>query len=155
MAGQTPLLRHRLSRDHLSAIGLLSLSPRRRRVGTYLRLLEGAARGEDFVACLRHILRHFRGPVIVVWDRLRAHMSKAVKALLAKHPRLSIELLPAYAPELNPVDHLWSLMKRGDGANHSAQDLSELQITVHRRYAQMKQHHLRGCLRGTKCHWLK
>ena len=153
--GKTPVVRHRLSRDHLSAIGLLSLSPRRERVGAHLRLLDSAARSEDFVHCLRHILRLFRGPVIVLWDRLSAHRSKAVQALLAKHPRLSIELLPPYAPELNPVDHLWSLMKRGDGANHSAQDMAELEETVHRRYAQMKRDQLKGCLRGTKCNWLR
>jgi transposase len=152
--GQTPIVRHRLSHDHLSAIGLLSLSPHRRHLGAYLRLLDSAARGEDFAHCLRHILRHFRGPVIVVWDRLRAHLSKPVRAVLARHPRLSIELLPPYAPELNPVDHLWSLMKRGDGANHSAQDMTELEEVVQRRYAQMKRGQLRGCLRGTKCNWI-
>lgn len=152
--GQTPTVRHRLSRDHLSAIGLLSLSPRRHRVGTYLRLLDSAARGEDFVDCLRQILRLFRGPVIVIWDRLGAHRSRAVRAFAAKHPRLSLEHLPAYAPDLNPVDHLWSPMKRGDGANHSAQDLGELEQVVLRRYAQMTSSHLRGCLRATECRWL-
>lgn len=153
--GETPIVRHRLSRDHLSAIGLLTLSPRRQRVGAYLRLLDSAARGEDFAHCLRHILRHFRGPVIVVWDRLRAHLSGPVRAVLAKHPRLTIEPLPPYAPDLNPVDHLWSLMKRGDGANHSAQDMGALESVVHRRYSQIKKRHLRGCLRGTKCKWIK
>lgn len=148
------MVRHRLSHDHLSAIGLLTLSPERQRVGVYLRLLDSAARGEDFVHCLRHLLRHFRGPLIVIWDRLSAHRSKAVQTLAAKHPRLTIELLPPYAPELNPVDHLWSLMKRGDGANHSAQDMAALEEVVHRRYAPMKRHRLRGCLRGTKCVWI-
>jgi hypothetical protein len=152
--GHRPVVRHRLSRDHLSAIGLVSLSPQRRRVGAYLRPFEGAARSEDFVDCLREILRHFRGPVIVVWDRLRAHQSKAVEAFVAKHPRLSIEPLPPYAPELNPVDHLWSPMKRGDGANHSAQDLAELHGIVLGRWAQMTDGHLRACLKATQCRWL-
>jgi transposase len=153
--GETPLVRHRLSRDHLSAIGLITLSPQRQRVGAYLRLLDSAARGEDFAHCVRHILRHFRGPVIVVWDRLRAHLSKPVRAVLARHPRLSIEPLPPYAPELNPVDHLWSPMKRGDGANHSAQSLAELEGVVLGRWRQMSNAHLRGCLRGTQCNWIR
>jgi len=152
--GQTPIVRHRLSRDHLSAIGLVSLSPRRGRVGAYLGLLDGAARSENFVQCLGDILRHFRGPVIVVWDRLRAHHSRAVRAFADKHPRLSIELLPPYAPELNPVDHLWSPMKRADGANHSAQDLEELQGVILGRWGQMTPAHLRACLRETDCGWL-
>jgi transposase len=151
----TPIVRHRLSRDHLSAIGLVTLSPRRGRVGAYLRLFDGAARGEDFIDCLRHILRHFKGPVIVVWDRLGAHRSKAVAAFVAKHPRLSLELLPPYAPELNPVDHLWSPMKRGDGANHSAQSLEELERVVLTRWSQMTSDHLKACLRATRCGWTK
>lgn len=52
-------------------------------------------------------------------DGLQAHRSKAVQAVAAAHPRLTIERLPAYAPDLNPVEQLWSLTKYHRMANHT------------------------------------
>ncbi|MBY0585641.1 transposase [bacterium] len=60
---------------------------------------------------LGHLLRHLRGNVIVVWDRGSHHRAKVVRDLLAKHPRFTIDYLFPYAPELNPVEYLWSPLK--------------------------------------------
>jgi hypothetical protein len=155
LRGQTPVVRHRLGRDHLTAIGLVTISPVRKRLGTYLCLQECSAKSEDFVHCLRQILRHHRGHVIVVWDNLGAHRSRAVREFVARHPRLSLEYLPPYAPELNPVDHLWGHMKRGEVVNHSAEDLDEVLAVVHGAYAHITPRHLRGFIRGTGCQWLE
>ncbi|MFC9062463.1 transposase [Streptomyces sp. NPDC057074] len=45
-----------------------------------------------------------RAPIVLVWDRLGTHTSKAMQQLVATRPWLTVFLLPAYAPELNPVE---------------------------------------------------
>jgi transposase len=49
-------------------------------------------------------------PVILVWDQLSAHRSTAMKAWLATQTGwLQVVELPGYAPDLNPVEPMWSL----------------------------------------------
>lgn len=59
-------------------------------------------------------LRAFLAPdhVTLIWDGLPAHRSKAMNNFLATQTDwLTVERLPAYAPELNPVETLWSNLK--------------------------------------------
>jgi hypothetical protein len=44
------------------------------------------------------------GPVVVVWDGLNTRTSHAMRELIAARPWLTVFQLPAYAPELNPVE---------------------------------------------------
>jgi transposase len=75
---------------------------------------------------LRQLLRQLPGQVVLVWDRLPAHRGARVRKFLVRHPRLHVEFLPAYAPELNPVEYLWSWLKTNPLANHCAPDLDQL-----------------------------
>ncbi len=72
------------------------------------------------------------GPVDLVWDNLAAHKSKLVKAVAAAHPRLTVHHLPPYAPDLNPVEPLWSMTKYHRMANHTIDDLDELHAEAKR-----------------------
>ena len=102
----------------------LSLSPRRGRLGLYFRTLQdGYFRTEHVVAFLRDLLRHVRGKVIVVWDGWNAH-GAAARQLAS--PRLEAVRLPAYAPELNPVEQLWNRLKWGHLANAAPADSAAL-----------------------------
>ena len=48
----------------------------------------------------------------LLWDGLPAHRSHAMRAWLGRQRSwLVVEQLPAYAPELNPVEPLWSNLK--------------------------------------------
>ena len=78
------------------------------------------------VAFLEHLLFHVQGPVTVVLDRAGIHRAKLVRALLAAQPRLSLVYLPAYAPELNPIELLWAYVKRNVLTNFVARDLRDL-----------------------------
>ena len=51
----------------------------------------------------RELLRHLRGPVIVLLDNSSTHQGRPLEQLLRQHPRLQIERFPSYAPELNPM----------------------------------------------------
>jgi transposase len=126
--GQTPVVYQRTRcTDKLSGVGGLSISPRRKRIGLYLHWYRGGNITQDeIIAYLRDVLRHLRGRIILVWDRIQTHRSHAVYAFLARHPRLQIELLPPYAPELNPAEAVWSYLKYGRLANHGVFELDEL-----------------------------
>ncbi|EQD26993.1 Transposase [mine drainage metagenome] len=95
--GQTPIVRHHYRRERISVIGALSVSPRRRRLGLYFRMHAKNIAQEEVYDFLWYLLRHLRGPVIVVWDGASIHDSKSLSDLLRKYPRLHLERLPAYA----------------------------------------------------------
>jgi transposase len=116
--------------DRLSVIGSLSVSPVRRRLSVYFRVHDHNVRTPDVVRYLRALHRHHPGPLIVVMDRLNVHRA-AVRHL---HQRgatwLHIEWLPSYAPELNPVEPLWSQTKYTDLANFLPDDVQHLDDAV-------------------------
>lgn len=109
--GCTPVLRHRTRRDKISVISGIAVSPRRRRVALYYDFHRHNIRHQEVYAFVRQLLRHLRGPVILLLDNARIHQ-RALRALCARHPRLHLEYFPPYAPELNPDEGVWSLAKR-------------------------------------------
>lgn len=130
--GQTPVLRQR-TRHHrrVSAIGGLSISPGRRRLGWYLRFhRDQSIRQEQVIAFLRHLLRHLRGSVIVVWDHLGAHRGRTLRYWLRRCRRLHLEFLPGYAPELNPNEYGWAYLKTHRLANYCPPDVDRLHARV-------------------------
>lgn len=52
------------------------------------------------------------GPIVLIWDNLSGYVAAAMRALIAAGPWLRVYTLPAYAPELNPVETVWSYLKR-------------------------------------------
>jgi transposase len=68
-------------------------------------------------------LRRFLGgeKATLLWDGLPAHRSRAMQAWLhTQRHWLVVERLPAYAPELNPVEGLWSWLKAPSSPTSSA-----------------------------------
>jgi len=109
--GQTPILRHSYRHDRISAISAISVSPRRRRLGLFYRLHDHNIRRPDVCRFLSQLLRHLRGPLIVVWDNLGTHKGPPIEAMLRRNRRLRLEHFPAYAPELNPDEGVWNLLE--------------------------------------------
>jgi hypothetical protein len=108
--GQTPVLMQRgRSRRKVSVLGALVISPRRRRVRAYFSLqAEASFDGDRILQFLKQLRRTLGAPIMLIWDRLRAHLGEPVKSwLLNNRRRIRAELLPAYAPELNPVELIW------------------------------------------------
>ncbi|MFC0531665.1 winged helix-turn-helix domain-containing protein [Phytohabitans kaempferiae] len=72
------------------------------------------------------------GPILLVWDRLPAHKSARMRALITARRWLRVYHLPAYAPELNPAESVWSSLKRAM-ANLAPGGITELaRITKNR-----------------------
>jgi transposase len=63
---------------------------------------------------------------LIVWDRFSGHKKAEhlLKAIYGRH--LHVERLPAYAPDLNVVDHCWGHTKDSDLANFIPDDLDHL-----------------------------
>jgi transposase len=124
--GCTPIHYHRQRRrDKVSVISGISVSPRRQRLGLYYQLYFDNIGQEEVCMFLRGLLRHLRGPVIVILDNSSTHKGAPLQQLLRQHSRLHIEHFPSYAPELNPDEGVWSLAKRAL-ANSCPNDLEEL-----------------------------
>lgn len=66
----------------------------------------------DYAALLDTAHHRLGGPIVLVWDRLNTHRSAAMNRLVAARPWLTVFCLPGYAPELNPVEGVWSHLKR-------------------------------------------
>lgn len=125
--GQTPILYQRgRAREKVSIIAALTMSTRRRRTGLYfsLRANENVTTAW-LVPFLRALTRHLRGCFIVIWDRLPGHRAAVVTDYLHRRHR-PVALLPAYAPELNPVEILWAYLKSNPLANFPAADAPQL-----------------------------
>lgn len=132
--GQPPILKQRAKhRDKVSMIGALTRSPLRRHLGLYFgTLLDGSFDQVAVAWFLRRLLRHLRGPVIVVLDRGNMHRGPAIRQLLHDHPRLILEPLPPYAPELNPVEQIWTYVKWSRLCNLAPRDSQHLEKLVRR-----------------------
>jgi transposase len=148
--GETPLLRHWQRHDRVSVISGLSVSPIRQHLGLYYQWHHHNIRLTQVCGFLSHLLQHLRGPVIVLWDRLRLHRLPPVHELCRRVPRLRLEYFPAYAPELNPDEQVWTLTKRRL-ANGSPGDRYELALSVIEELeaCRTSQSRLAGCITYT------
>lgn len=87
------------------------------------------ARGDTagFVTLLRRLARRLGGWRIYLYvDGAGWHKGPAVDAVLAEHPHIDLEYLPAYHPELNPVDRLWKVLRYEATTNRYFPTLDEL-----------------------------
>jgi transposase len=149
--GQTPVLRQR-GRHHkkVSVIAVLCVSPGGDKVKHYFR--QYADRNISYrqiIEFLRMIDKELGAPWCLLWDRLNAHRAKKTREYLDSVDRLHTFFLPAYAPELNPVEYLWGYSKINPLANVAVREVTELvEVTrVCGRSIQRKEELLRSFIR--------
>jgi transposase len=130
--GQPLVLKHKAKhRQKVSVAAALTVSPMAGRAGLYFRTYpDSYVDAEKSARFVRQLLRHLRGEVIIVWDKGNMHKGPHIRKLLSDFPRLSLEPLPSYAPDLNAVEHLWSYGKYGKLSNYAATDVPELNRRV-------------------------
>jgi len=152
--GHTPVLpswgRHR---DKVSVIAALSVAPQRRRLGLCFhtdpkRYLDARA----VAGFLRALLRRLRGELLVLWDGGSNHKGPLIRAVCRDFARLHLAALPAYAPELNPVESIWSHLKAGRMANFIPQNVRHLDQVVreHLRTLERSPRLLKALWKGSK-----
>lgn len=138
--GQTPVVRTRgRNWKRMSAIGALTYPLDGREPRVYVHTLMETVRTEHVVRFLEHLHRFVPGPVVLIWDRLNQHRSLAVKQWVDDHADwITLEFLPAYAPELNPVEGLWSWAKGSEMANWAARAIRSVRARLWRAMARAR-----------------
>lgn len=117
--GKTPVVRSTGSWKSLSVTGIVAVKAHRKKPKAYFTVQKGSVRAHDTIRTLRHVMKCVRGGIALLWDGLPAHRAKAVKDFLSAHKSRfkMVERFPAYAPELNPQEYLWSASKGRDMSN--------------------------------------
>ena len=145
--GQTPILREWWTRDHLSAISAISPEGK-----LYFHCQDHAINSEDVVTFLEHLLREVPGHLVIVWDGSPIHRSRVIKEFLANGaaPRLHLERLPAYAPELNPDAGIWQQLKGVEMRNLCCFNLPHLRKEIRNavKRVRRKPRIIQGCFAG-------
>ena len=137
--GQTPTLCVPLTRDHLSAIG--AITPDGKLV---MQTQDHSYKGPDVVRFLQLLLREIPGNLLVIWDGASIHRSQPIKDFLTKGgaKRIHLERLPGYAPELNPQEGVWNLLKRVELKNVCCLDVPHVQRELLHAKERLRHHKL-------------
>lgn len=99
--------------------------------GDWTYLVRTAARKDDFLAFLEHLLALYPGvPMILIVDNFSSHTAHAVADWLTLHPRLQLFYLPLYCSHLNPVEAIWLRLKNKIAANRLYASMPFLLKTV-------------------------
>jgi len=149
--GRRPVLREWLSRDHLSAIAGISEDGQ-----LYILEQEWAFDGEDIVGFLKYVGSQIKGLIGIVWDAASIHRGEKVREFLAEGgaKRIELMMLPAYSPDLNPVEGVWSYIKGVLLANIVCHNLAQLRqvLTEGIRRLQSRPDVVQSCFRQPGCY---
>jgi transposase len=116
--GKTPVLRHHFNWKRLSLAGALAYEPDGSDAHLVFDLRPGAYNHEMLIQFLSELDAIERRPVLLIWDGLPAHRSRHMRDWLAtQRDWLSVEQLPGYAPDLNPIEQAWGNLKSQELAN--------------------------------------
>lgn len=90
-------------------------------------------------------------PLVLVWDNLNVHLDRRLRAFIDAREWIVSFQLPPYAPDLNPVEGIWSLARRAGQANTAFTDPDHLLRVLRRtlREIQYNSNIIDGCLAGT------
>ena len=96
----------------------------------YYELLDHNCHTVDMIRFIKSIHRNLRRTMLLIWDRLSVHKSAASQLAQAGRFWLEPRWLPAYAPELDPVEFVWTQSKYGDLANWIPEDIHDLRFQL-------------------------
>ena len=139
--GHTPILRHTGGHwKRLSVAGALAFRWDGCDFRFFFQTRAGTYSDARLITFLRALKRHFcRQRVLLIWDGLGAHKSQRMTAYLAQQRAwLTVERLPAYAPELNPIEQVWGNVKTRELANVCAPTVNILRRPLHRGFGRIR-----------------
>lgn len=104
----------------------------------YARHFRTSVSSETVISVLHFFRRKIGTPLLVVWDRLNAHRSRATMDFVSAHARdYAVAYLPAYAPELNPEEQCNAVVKRAM-ANALPGSVADLHRLARREFSRLK-----------------
>ena len=125
-----------------------------RRIRLRTRSYQCSITGEHVIAFLKCLLQYVRGPIVLVWDKHPIHRREKVQEFLAQHPRIHTYEFPTSAPELNPVEFVWTQMEAylASSAPKNIQQLAARIRTAFRRTRESPSR-LWACIYGSDLPW--
>ena len=153
--GHTP--NARTSLDHhqrLNLFGALLVSPGLRSIRLSVRSFPCHLTSKQTILLLQQLLSIIAGPIVLLWDNHRIHLSPPVKAYLVPHPRLHVFQFPTCAPELNPVELVWAQVGEHN-ASFAPHNMHELCARTRSGIARTRssQKRLVACRKGSGLSW--
>jgi hypothetical protein len=125
--GQTPVLRHPFNYKRLSLAGGLAYEADGSDAYLFFELRPGAYTDETLIEFLSEFREVEQRAVLLIWDGLPSHRSRRMREWVASQcDWLSIERLPGYAPELNPIECVWGNLKSTELANLCSTTIGEV-----------------------------
>ncbi|HEX8857726.1 MAG TPA: transposase [Actinomycetes bacterium] len=126
--GRTPVIRHRFKWKRTSMAAALCYGSCGGGAQLAFHHQVGAYDTDTLIGALGQLRRALGGQkATLLWDGLPAHRSRAMRAWLGRQRSwLVVEPLPAYAPELNPVEPLWASLKGVELANLAGDTLNDV-----------------------------
>ena len=108
LKGQTPIVKTSGQRQGVNAISAISNSG-----GFWYQVYTERFNADVCIECLKDLIRNRKKPIYVITDGHPVHKSRKVKEFVASlKGRLSIFILPPYAPDLNPDELVWNYIRQ-------------------------------------------
>lgn len=121
------MLRHRFNWKRLSLAGALAYEPDGSDAHLVFELRPGAYNDETLIEFLSELNDIEQRPVQLIWDGLPAHRSRRMTDWIhTQRAWLSVEQLPGYAPDLNPLEQAWGNLKSQELANLCSDTIDEV-----------------------------
>ena len=153
--GQTPTSRTSLNHhQRVNLLGALLVSPKFRRIRLSVRSFQCNLRSEHVILLLKQVLRLVPGDIILVWDNHKIHVSPQTQEFIEDHPRMHEYRFPTCAPELNPVEFVWTQVSEHTAsfAPHNIHELcNRVQVGITR--TRTSKNRLLACLINADLSW--
>jgi len=154
--GQTPTERTSLNHhQRLNLLGALLVSPRMRHVRLTVHSHPCSLGSVHVIAFLKRLLHLIPGQIVLVWDNHKIHTCPQTQAFLDQHRRrLHVYRFPTYAPELNPVEFVWTQVSEYH-AGFAAHNMKELcqRIRAGVSRTRRSKRRLLVCLKNSELSW--
>ena len=135
--GQQPLIKTGGKRKGYKVFGLIDYFTGR----LFSRGHSGRFNAESYCAFLEWVLAQTNQPLILIQDGARYHTAAKTTEFFAQHAeRLTVEQLPSYSPDYNPIEHLWRTIKRHNTHNRYFPEFSDLTTAVETALTHFQQH---------------
>ncbi len=133
---QTPVLREKQTRDHLSVMGGMTPAGK-----VYTLARQKSLNGMHSIEFLCHLGRVAANRLLVIWDGSPIHRRVEVQEFVSSTAaKVWVEALPGYAPDLNPWDEGgWHHLKDVEMRNLVCRDLEELHQEFHLAVGRLRQ----------------
>lgn len=151
--GKTPIIPSAGGWKSQTVLGTIVCTPHGKHPRFFGKIIRHSCHSEDIIDYLKQLKKAIRGrKLLLFWDGLSAHRSKETLAFIqTQKDWLTIERLPSYAPEMNPIETGWSYFKRTSFSNRLSASLEEMTKIAKKglRRLQRSTNVLTGCLKNS------